>query len=195
MTTQPRLIEVMAPYARIPEHLGPADFRPCSGKVCADSAFYAPLFAELVWRALRTVVVMPARTRADPVPEGCLPAAKPSLPLLVRDGDKDNIFEVRRGAGARGERGSGKGGCLSTSSAARGTSMMVRDLSEWMRDDAYSEVACRTRVCDFGCEVRRRPSLNGSSGRAQHIRGTTFGRDPAGQFTRSSTGSRTLRPR
>ena len=67
VTTRPRLIEVMAPYARIPEHLGPADFRPCSGKVCADSAFYTPLFAELVWRALRTVVVMPARTRADPV--------------------------------------------------------------------------------------------------------------------------------
>ena len=39
VTTRPRLIEVMAPYARIPEQLGPADFRPCSGKVCADSAF------------------------------------------------------------------------------------------------------------------------------------------------------------
>ena len=81
VTTRPRLVEVMAPYARIPEHVGPADFRPCSGKVCADSAFYTPLFAELVWRALRAVVVMPARTRADPVPEGCLPAGKPSLPL------------------------------------------------------------------------------------------------------------------
>ena len=80
-TTRPRLIEVMAPYARIQEHLGPADFRPCSGKVCADSAFYTPLFAELVWRALRTVVVMPARTGADPVPEGCLPKSKPSFPL------------------------------------------------------------------------------------------------------------------
>ena len=81
VTSRPRLIEVMAPYARIPEHLGPADFRPCSGKVCADSAFYTLLFAELVWRALRTVVVVPARTRADPVPEGGLPAGKPSLPL------------------------------------------------------------------------------------------------------------------
>ena len=67
-------------HARIPEHLGPADVRPCSVKVCADSAFYTPLFAELVWRALRKVVVMPARTRADPVPEGCLPAGKPRLP-------------------------------------------------------------------------------------------------------------------
>ena len=81
VTTRPKLIEVMAPYARIPEHLGPADFRPCCRKVCADSAYYTPFFAELVWRALRTVVVMPARTRADPVPEGCLPASKPSLPL------------------------------------------------------------------------------------------------------------------
>ena len=35
VTTRPMLIVVMAPYARIPEHLGPADFRPCSGKVCA----------------------------------------------------------------------------------------------------------------------------------------------------------------
>ena len=35
VTTRPMLIEVMAPYARIPEHLGPADFKPCSGKVCA----------------------------------------------------------------------------------------------------------------------------------------------------------------
>ena len=25
MTTRPRLIEVMAPYARVPEHLGPSD--------------------------------------------------------------------------------------------------------------------------------------------------------------------------
>ena len=81
VTTRPGLIEVMAPYVRIPEHLVPADFRPCCGKVCADSAFHTPFFAELVWRALRTVVVMPARTRADPVPEGCLPAGKPSLPL------------------------------------------------------------------------------------------------------------------
>ena len=65
VTTRPRLIEVVAPFARILEHMGPADFRPCSGKVCADSAFYTPLFAERVWRALRTVVVMPARTRAQ----------------------------------------------------------------------------------------------------------------------------------
>ena len=53
VTTRSRLIEVMAPYSRIPEHLGPADFRPCSGKVCADSAFYTPFFAELVWRPKR----------------------------------------------------------------------------------------------------------------------------------------------
>ena len=71
----------MAPHARIPEHLGPADFRPCCKKDCAESAFYTLFFAELVWRALRTVVVMPAGTRADPVLEGCLPAGMPSLPL------------------------------------------------------------------------------------------------------------------
>ena len=53
------MFEVMAPYARIPEHLGSADFRPCCEKVCADSVFYTPFFAELVWRALRTVAVMP----------------------------------------------------------------------------------------------------------------------------------------
>ena len=35
VTTRPMLIGVMAPYARIPEHLGPADFGPCGGKVCA----------------------------------------------------------------------------------------------------------------------------------------------------------------
>ena len=51
------------------------------GRFVADSAFYTPFFAELVWRALRTVVVMPARTRADFVPERCFPASKPSLPL------------------------------------------------------------------------------------------------------------------
>ena len=39
VTTRPKLIEVMAPYARIPEHLGSADFRPCCEKVCADSVF------------------------------------------------------------------------------------------------------------------------------------------------------------
>ena len=71
----------LAPYARIPEHLGHADFRPCCGKVSADSAFYTPFFAELVWRALRTVVVMPARTRAEFVLEGCFLARKPSMPL------------------------------------------------------------------------------------------------------------------
>ena len=81
VTTRPKLIEVMAPYARIPEHLGSADFRPCCEKVCADNVFYTPFFAEIVWRALRTVVVMPARTRADLVPGGCFPASKPSMPL------------------------------------------------------------------------------------------------------------------
>ena len=37
VTTRSRLIEVMAPYVKISEHLGPADFRPCSGKACAET--------------------------------------------------------------------------------------------------------------------------------------------------------------
>ena len=55
----------------------------------------------------------------------------------MRDGDVDNIFEVQRGPGASGEGGSGEGGCLSR--RARDLSR-VRELSEWMRDDAYSKV-------------------------------------------------------
>ena len=38
VTTRPKLIEVMAPYARIPEQLGPASFRPCCEKVCHGRA-------------------------------------------------------------------------------------------------------------------------------------------------------------
>ena len=59
----------MAPYARVPEHLGPADFRPCCKKVCADSAFYTQFFAELVWRALPNGCGDARQTRADLVPE------------------------------------------------------------------------------------------------------------------------------
>ena len=113
VTTRPKLIEVMAPYARIPEHLGPADFRPCNGKVCADSALYTSLFAELVWRGLRTVVMMPTRTRADPVPEGCLPAGKPSLPLWCAMVTRTISLKSEVGPGGRGEGGSGEGGRLS----------------------------------------------------------------------------------
>ena len=139
VTTQPRLVEDVALCAKIPEHLGPADFRPCSGKVCADSAFYTPLFAELVWRALRTVVLMPARTRADPVLEGCLPAGKPSLPLWCA--------MVTRTVSLKSEEDQEPGAKEAVakevaSHAERGTWDLsrVRELSEWMRDDAYSEV-------------------------------------------------------
>ena len=139
VTTRPKLIEVMAPYARVPEHLGPADFRPCCENVCADNAFYTPFFAELVWRALRTVVVMPARTRADLVPEGCFPASKPSMPvwcamvtrtisLKCEEAQEPEAKEaVAKEVGYHVERG--------TWDLAR-----VRELSEWMRDDAYSEM-------------------------------------------------------
>ena len=139
VTTRPRLIEVMAPYARIPEHLGPADFRPCSGKVCADSAFYTPLFAELVWRALRTVVVMPARTRADPMPEGCLPAGKPRLPLWCAMVTRTISLKSEEGQEPEAKEAVAKEVAYHVE---RGTwdLLRVRELSDWVRDDAYSEV-------------------------------------------------------
>ena len=153
VTTRPMLVEVMAPYASVPEHLVPADFRPCSGKVCADSAFYTPLFAELVWRALRTVVVMPARIRADPVPEGCLPAGKPNLPLWCAMVTRTVSLKSDKRPGARGEGGSGKGGCLSRRARQAGP----LEGPPVVRVDAGRRVlrsACRTRVRDIGCEVR-----------------------------------------
>ena len=139
VTTRPRISEVMAPYARIPEHLGPADFRPCSGKVCADSAFYTPIFSELVWRALRTVVVMPARTRADPVPEGCLPAGKPSLPLWCAMVTRTISLKSEEAQEPEAKEAVAKEVAYHVE---RGTwdLLRVRELSEWMRDDAYSEV-------------------------------------------------------
>ena len=39
VTTLPKLIEVMAPYARNPEYLGSADFRPCCEKVLCRQRF------------------------------------------------------------------------------------------------------------------------------------------------------------
>ena len=102
-------------------------------------ALSTPFFAELVWRALRTVVVMPARTRADLVPEGCFPASKPSMPLWCamvtrtislkcEEAQEPEAKEaVAKEVGYHVERG--------TWDLSR-----VRELSEWMRDDAYSEV-------------------------------------------------------
>ena len=55
----------------------------------------------------------------------------------MRDGDGNNIFEVRTDPGARKQ---WQRRSDITSSAARGTFLRVRELSEWMRDDAYSEV-------------------------------------------------------
>ena len=139
VTTRRKLIEVMALYARIPEYLGPADFRSCCEKVCADSAFYTPFFAELVWRALRTVVVMPARTRADLVPEGFFPASKPSMPLWCamvtrtislkcEEAQEPEAKEaVAKEVGYHVERGTWD-------------LLRVHELSEWMWDDAYTEV-------------------------------------------------------
>ena len=92
----------------------------------------------------------------------------------MRDGDEDNIFEVRRGPGARGEGSSGKGGWMSR-----------RARPEWMRDDAYSEVLVgRLFVLSW-------PSLFGSSEHVQCIWGTTYGRDPVDDEVSNSPSSLT----
>ena len=82
---------------------------------------------------------MPARTRADPVPEGCLPAGKPSLPLWCA--------MVTRTISLRSEEGQEPGAKEAVakevaSHTKHGTwdLLRVRELSEWMRDDACSEV-------------------------------------------------------
>ena len=139
VTTRPKLIEVMAPYARLPEQLGPADFRPCCEKVCADSAFYTPFFAELVWRALRTVVVMPARNRADLVPEGCFPASKPSMPLWCAMLTRTISLMCEEAQEPEAKEAMAKEVAYYVE---RGTwdISRVRELSGWMRDDAYTEV-------------------------------------------------------
>ena len=140
MTRRLRLLEVIAPYARIPEHLGPADFIPCSVKVCADSAFYTPLFAELVWHALRTVVVMPAGTRADPVPEGCLPACKPSLPLWCAMMTRTISLKSEEAQEPEAKKAVAKEVAHHVERCTWDL-LRVRELSsEWMRDDACSEV-------------------------------------------------------
>ena len=132
------LIEVMVPYERIPEHLVPADFRLCSGM--SVNTFYTPLFAELVWRALRSVVVMPARTRADPVLEGCLPAGKPDLPLRCTMVTRTVSLNSKESQEPRAKDAVAK---EVASHAERGTwdFSRVRELSEWMRDDAYTATA------------------------------------------------------
>ena len=94
-------------------------------------------FTELVWRALRTVVVMPAGTRADPVPESCLPASKPCLPLWCA--------MVTRTVSLKCEEAQEAKEAVAKEVAyhvERDTwdLLRVRELSEWMRDDAYSEV-------------------------------------------------------
>ena len=153
VTTRPKLIEVMAPYARVPEHLGPADFRPCCGKVCTDSAFYTPFFAELVWRALRTVVVMPARTRADLVPEGCFPASKPSMPLWCAMVTRTISLKCEEAQEPEAKEAVAKEVGYHVK---RGTWDLsrVRELSEWIAGRRVLRSACRTLVRDLGCEVR-----------------------------------------
>ena len=139
VTTRPKLIEVMAPYARVSEHLGLADCRPCFGKVCADSAFYTPFFAELVWRALRTVVVMPARTRTDLVPEGCFPASKPNMPLWCAMVTRTISLKCEEAQEPEAKEAVTKEVGYHVERGAWDLSR-VRELSEWMRDDAYSKV-------------------------------------------------------
>ena len=139
VTTRRRIIEVMAPYTRIPKNLDPTDFWPSNGDIRTDSTSHTPLFAELVWRALRTVVVMPARIRADPVLEGCFSASKPvclfwcamvtrTVSLKSEEAQEPGAKEaVAKEVASHAERG--------TWDLSR-----VRELSEWMTDDAYSEV-------------------------------------------------------
>ena len=176
VTTRPRLIEVMAPYARIPEHPGPADFRSCGGKV---------------WRALRTVVVMPAGTRANPVPEGCLPAGKPTLPLWCAMVTRTISLKSEEGQEPEAKEAVAKEVACHVE---RGTwdFSRVRELSEWMRDDAYSEVLVGRVFVTLGVKFAEMAKSERKFPARAVYQGNIKGRDPAGQFTRSSTRSRTL---
>ena len=143
VTMRPTLIEVR----ENPRAPGPRENpRLCCGKVCADSAFCTPLFVELVWRALRTVVVMP---------EGCIPAGKPWCAMVTRavslkseEGQEPGATEaVAKEVASHAERG--------TWDLSR-----VRELSEWMRHDAYSEVLVSAERILIGMQ---RPSNHSSS--------------------------------
>ena len=50
----------------------------------------------------------------------------------------------------------------------------VRELSEWMRDDAYSEWLVGRLFVTLGVKFAELPSLNGSSERVQYIRGNNM---------------------
>ena len=185
----------MAPYARIPEPLGPADFRPCCEKVCADSAYYTPFFAELVWRALRTVVVMPARTRADLVPEGWFPASKPSMPLWCAMVTRTISLKCEEAQEPEAKEVVAKEVAYHVE---RGTWDLsrVRELSEWMRDDAYTEVLVGRLFVTLGVKFAElAKSERKFRARVLYIKGTIYGRDLVDQFSRSSTRSRILHPR
>ena len=108
-------------------------------RFCADSVFYTPFFAELVWRALRTVVVMPARTRADLVPEGCFLASKPSMPLWCAVVTRTSSLKCEEAQEPEAKEAAAKEVACHVERDTWDLSR-VRELSEWMRDGAYTEV-------------------------------------------------------
>ena len=111
--------------------------------------FYTPFFAEIVWRALRTVVVMPARTRADLVPEGYFHASKPSMPLWCAMVTRTISLKCEEAQEPEAKKAVAKEVGYHVE---RGTWDLsrVRELSEWMRDDAYSEVLVGRLFVTFG---------------------------------------------
>ena len=83
--------------------------------------------------------VMPARTRADLVPEGCFPASKPSMPLWCAMVTRTISLKCEEAQEPEAKEAVAK---EEGNHVERGTWDLsrVRELSEWMRDDAYSEV-------------------------------------------------------
>ena len=73
--------------------------------------------------------------------------------------------------------------------------LRVRELSEWMRDDVYSEVLAGRVFVTLGVKFAEMAKSERKFGARAENQGNNNGRDPAGQSTRSLTRSRTLRPR
>ena len=82
---------------------------------------------------------MPARTRADLVPEGCFLASKPSMPLWCAMVTKTISLKCEEAQEPEAQEAVAKEVACHVE---RGTWDLsrVRELSEWMRDDTYTEV-------------------------------------------------------
>ncbi|CAK0892990.1 unnamed protein product, partial [Prorocentrum cordatum] len=111
----------------------------CCGKVCTGRARYAPLFAQLVWRALR-----PAELKAMPaVPVRAvgqvLPLGKPRMPLWCAMVTRAVSVRSAEGQAQEAKAAAAK---EIASHTERGTWDLsrVRDLSEWMKDESFAEV-------------------------------------------------------